>query len=179
MAASALYVTLRRSSTALARAMTDSLRANKERFPRAFYERLHSEWDGGRALLEPDRVFAGQAPAPDQDLTETERERRLQALNALQGMDGPEGALWRHAERAAGPAGDMRYVDWPKVHLAVLRETIEELGQDPGAAIDALILHSPGAVTQETEALVRSAAGTLAGARSQDDPMRLTDRNGI
>ncbi len=161
----------------IGQAMTESLRENKERFPRAFYERLHAEWDGGRALLEPDRVYAGQPTTLDQDETEAEREKRLQAFHALQWSEGPMHTLWQHADRAAANAGGMHYVDWPKVHLAVLRETIEELGQDPDAAVDALTLHSPGAVTLETQAVLRSAAETLAAARRQGDLARGTERH--
>lgn len=37
--------------------MSESLDANKDRFPRDFFLRMRAEWDGGRSLLEPNRVF--------------------------------------------------------------------------------------------------------------------------
>ncbi|MDB5849168.1 MAG: HipA domain protein [Rhodoferax sp.] len=44
----------------LGTAMSESLAANKDRLPRDFLARMQAEWDGGRALLEPGRVFVGR-----------------------------------------------------------------------------------------------------------------------
>lgn len=157
----------------IGQAMTESLQANQERFPRTFYERLRTEWDEGRAMLEPPRVFALKPSTPlADDVYEEERSKRLQSLDALRGSAGTAYTFWQHAVSAAGSAGSMDAVVWPKVHLAALQESIAQLGQRPDEAAEALIRHSPGAVTPEGQAAVRTTALSIEAALQKADTPR-------
>lgn len=146
----------------IGQAMTESLRANQELFPRTFYERMRTEWDEGRAMLEPSRVYALQPSAPLMaDAYDEERSTRLRALDALRGSAGTAYTFWQHAVSAAEAAGSMDAVVWTRVHHAALQESIARLGQRPDEAAEALILHSPGAVTPEGQAAIRSATRSI------------------
>lgn len=161
----------------IGQAMAESLQANQERFPQAFYQRLRMEWDEGRAQLEPDRVFFASANPTTAPAISKESAERLQVFGALGGSAGTAYTLWEHGMRAAQVAGSLESLDWPKIHNDVLQESIGRLGQRPDEAADALIRHSPGAVTPEAQATIRNIAYAVGATLSTDEVKLTPDRS--
>lgn len=88
-------------------------------------------------------------------MTTTDFKARVQRLPDLASTFGPAFTLGRHARRALQAAVDPRRVNWDQVHKVTIVESIEHHGQDPDDVHAALSQHSPGAVSEETQAQLR------------------------
>ena len=111
-----------------------------------------------------------------------EQERRMFALPELQKGAGASYTFWQLAMKAVSAiGGDVHNVDWARVEQAVIQESICRNGQSPQSVLQALGMHSPGAVghTRKKELLAAAqAVGELNNAPSKNR-READDRSGL
>lgn len=100
----------------------------------------------------PDRLKLGRLKNAQ---IEIEKNARIAALPNLSDASGAICTFWKNADSAIKQAGgDVGKVSWGKVEELAIREWIVDQGQSCESIIDALCIHSPGAVSiKKREAL--------------------------
>lgn len=88
------------------------------------------------------------------------RAARLDALPDLERTAGPAYTFWSHAMPALADE-DPEAVSWAEVHEDAARESLAK-GQSPQDVIDAICMHSPGAVTPAGQAVVKLTVNAVA-----------------
>lgn len=97
------------------------------------------------------------------------RQERVEALPGLRDTAGASYIFWQHAVDAIEDFGSPDDVHWPEVHLGVAREGIAK-GQAPQDIIDALALHSPGAVTAAGQSAIKLLVNGVWDAAQRHEP---------
>lgn len=97
------------------------------------------------------------------------RQERVEALPGLRDKAGAPYIFWQHAVDAIEDFGSPADVHWPQVHLDVAREGIEK-GQARQDIIDALNLHSPGAVTAAGQSAIKLLVNGVWDAAQRQEP---------
>jgi len=82
--------------------------------------------------------------------------KRIEHLSTLKNTAGTAYCFWGHAVEAVSCANNPYEADWHQAEEATIRESISEHGQLPEDVRDAILKHSPGAVTASRQAEILS-----------------------
>jgi hypothetical protein len=84
-----------------------------------------------------------------------EFKRRINEVPELENYNGAPFTLGKYCVRALRRTAP-NLVPWDDVHRRVIGDSIGKHGQDPEDVYDAIVAHSPGAITDEEMARVRT-----------------------
>jgi hypothetical protein len=97
---------------------------------------------------------------------------------------GPSFTLAKHSMKALQKSAPDK-VNWDDVHKKTVVESIQAHGQDPDEVFDAIAKFSPGAITEDVQAKLRTAIDALApdltkqydAARAREDAAAEAEKN--